>query len=272
MDNSEEYVLQVFRRAQVMLEDALMPEHVAKLLKLGEKFAQASDIENEAACLKYIEGFSMAGVAFEWLLGRARRDSEFNLEQFDADVNLLFEELHQAFSCESQEPIDWDEPWVPETSSALPEPDWNGQRAGAMHAVSASPAAVMEPDSPSFTDLLDPPMMLTVQRLADSAVSFNQKPPAERTTSLAVLKMMAKNVIDMSRPQNKVVVTAAFQNIAGCIESIERRGVGRDSAAEKTIVELGQLLSRALLDGSGGMRYMREITEFINGRKENGSK
>ena len=40
MDNSEEYVLQVFRRAQSMLEGDVKPEHVAYLLKLGQKFAQ----------------------------------------------------------------------------------------------------------------------------------------------------------------------------------------------------------------------------------------
>ncbi|HLP17260.1 MAG TPA: hypothetical protein VK470_13440 [Bacteroidota bacterium] len=271
MDNSEEYVLQVFRGAQVMLEGSLMPEHVVKLLKLGEKFAQTSDIQTEAACLKRIEGFSKAGIAFEWLLARAKYDAEFTLEQFDADVNLLFEELYAGFKSESHEPIEWEKTMIQEVAVALPEPDWNKGNSGHAHSVKA-PGDVHEAGSPSFTDLLDHPMLLTVRRFADSASAFNLKPAAERATSLAVLKMMAKSVIDMARPQNKVVVSGAFQGIATLIESIERKGVAREANTEQTIIELGQILSAALQDMASGMRYISEITKFITEHKEPGSK
>jgi hypothetical protein len=274
MDNSEEYVLQVFRRAQMMLEDVLMPEHVTKLLKLGERLAQTSDLHAEAASLKFTEGFSKAGIAFEWLLGRSKRDIEFTLEQFDTDVHVLFEILLTAFRSESHEPVAWEHAPAPGggTSFGLPEPDWNFGASRTAASAESAPAPEAETEMPSFMDLLDHPMLLTVRRLADSAAAFDQKPVPERATSLAVLKMMAKSVVDMARPQNKVVVTGAFQEIAGLMESIERKGRARESETEKIVTELGQKLSTALVDMAGGIKHMNEIMEFINERKEPGVK
>jgi dTDP-4-amino-4,6-dideoxygalactose transaminase len=76
----------------------------------------------------------------------------------------------------------------------------------------------------------------------------------------------------MARPQNKVVVTGAFQEIAGLMESIERKGRARESETEKIVTELGQKLSTALVDMAGGIKHMNEIMEFINERKEPGVK
>ncbi len=111
-------------------------------------------------------------------------------------------------------------------------------------------------------------MLLTVRRLADSATIFDQKSMAERAMSLAVLKMMAKNVVDMARPQNKVVISGAFAEIASIMESIERKGLVKDPDITKIITQLGSMLSFALHDASSGIRYMQEITEFIHESKE----
>jgi hypothetical protein len=271
MDNSEEYVLQVFRRAQSMLEGDVKPEHVPYLLKLGQKFAQTIDLRTEVVCLNFIQGFSKAGIAFEWLLARSKRDTEFSLEQFDTDVQLLYDALLDAFNADNFDPFNWEEPQQTpsdmETARALPEPNWN-------HAPSVAadtmPVVVQTEiyDTPSFADLLDHPMLLTVRRLADSAVVFDQKTDIERATSLAVLKMMAKNVVDMARPQNKVVVTGTFYEIASIIESIERKGLVKDKGIAAIITQLGSMLSFALRDVSSGIRYMQEITEFIHESKD----
>jgi len=278
MDNSEEYVLQVFRRAQAMLEADINPEHVAYLLKLGQKFALTSDLRTEVVCLNFIQGFSKAGIAFEWLLGRSKRDSEFSLEQFDADVQMLYDALIEAFNAEGFDPFALDEQPSrqadADTAHALPPPDWTAAPAAVPAAAMGVTAAVMPPDlstmaadSPSFTDLLDHPMLLTVRRLADSAAMFDKKGEGERATSLAVLKMMAKNVVDMARPQNKVVVTGTFIEVASLIEAIERRGLVKDPAIAKDVSQLGMMLSYALHDMSSGIRYMQEITEFIHATK-----
>jgi len=278
MDNSEEYVLQVFRRAQAMLEGDINPEHVAYLLKLGQKFALTSDLRTEVVCLNFIQGFSKAGVAFEWLLGRSKRDTEFSLEQFDADVQMLYDALLDAFNADGFDPFALDEksdmPAADSAAHALPPPEWATAQADVPGAATGITSAVMPPDvstmaahTPSFTDLLDHPMLLTVRRLADSAAMFDKKAEGERATTLAVLKMMAKNVVDMARPQNKVIIAGTFIEVASLMEMIERRGLVKDQAIAKDVSQLGTMLSYALHDMSSGIRYMQEITEFIHATK-----
>ncbi len=158
MDNSEEYVLQVFRRAQSMLEGDVKPEHVAYLLKLGQKFAQTTDLRMEVVCLNFIQGFAKAGMAFEWLLARSKRDTEFSLEQFDADVQLLYDAVIDAFNADTFDPFTWDETPRAATEApakhALPEPDWNNMPSAVSDMMPVS-AAGNEFDTPSFVDLLD---------------------------------------------------------------------------------------------------------------------
>ncbi len=271
MDNSEEYVLQVFRRAQSMLEGDVKPEHVAYLLKLGQKFAHTSDLRTEVVCLNFIQGFAKAGIAFEWLLARSKRDTEFSLEQFDADVQLLYDAVIDAFNADTFDPFTWDDAPVPGTEAAtvqaLPEPDWNNIPSAVSDTIPVSVASDVF-DTPPFVDLLDHPMLLTVRRLADSAAVFDKKPMAERAMSLAVLKMMAKNVVDMARPQNKVVISGTFSEIASILEAIERKGLVKDPNITKIITQLGTMLSFALHDASSGIRYMQEISEFIHESKE----
>lgn len=276
MDNSDEYVLQVFRRAQMMLEESLGADEAGRLAMLAEKLERSSDLRAEAEHLKYIEGFSRTGIAFDWLLERSKRDAEFNLDQFDADVHVLHTVLRTglerpARTNRAEEEAQAAPAAAANVSFALPEPDWNSAL------METSPASAPAPDEiaaelPSFIDLLDHPMVLTVRRLADSASLFGRKPEAERATALAVLKMMAKSIVDMARPQNKIVVMSTFQEIAGLMESIERRGSAREEETERIITELGRMISDALAGTEDGIGCMNGIVGFINEHKATGSK
>lgn len=271
MDNAEEYVLQVFRRAQSALERDVNPVHGAYLLKLGEKFAQTTDLKSEIACLNYIRGFAKAGLTFEWLLGRSLRDREFNRDRFDADVRLVYEVLIEAFNGDWYDPFVWNE--TPQDHSALEpaitfsEPNWNSAAAPAAETMMCAAAPPVY-DTPSFIDLLDHPMFIMVRRLTDSAAAFDRISMAERAPSLAVLKMTAKSVVDMARPQNIVVVSETFSEIARLLDSIERKGMVNDAECAAIISGLGTMLSDALHATSSGIRYLQEITEFIHISKE----
>jgi hypothetical protein len=148
VDNAEEYVLQVFCRAQSVLERDVKPAHGAYLVKLGQKFAHTADLKSEIACLNYIRGFAKAGLTFEWLLGRSQRDREFSRERFEADARLVYEVLIDAFNGEWFDPFAWDEP--PQHHSEgepvpmFSEPNWNYAAAPAAETMTRAAAPVAE--------------------------------------------------------------------------------------------------------------------------------
>ena len=303
MNKSEEYLLQAVRRAQLGLQDSLIPFHSEKLSKLIDTLESAQSLSGELIHLRSVNGFMKSALSMEWILLREEKTSKSSTssDTFESDVQLLNEKLFESFLGEPfdapqisqeetpqeemrQEQTTQEEFVLPQTieepvthepistqenvlGSSLSEPDWNTTVQSSLIETESSsystPIETRPEVSPSLKNILDQNMVLGVQRFAESAISLSEKAPIERGISISVLKMISKSSVDMARAHNKIGVAEFFLSVIAFIEYSEKAGIAKDDKTSEVLHDIGDRITIALNDTANGMKHLDNIKKYL---------
>ncbi|MGA7161500.1 MAG: hypothetical protein WBZ48_10890 [Bacteroidota bacterium] len=282
MDNPEQYLLQVLRRTQEGLQDSLLPYHAEKLRHLVERLEQAANLKEELDRLQRVSGFMKVALSMEWVMERVMRSEEdFSPDQFDADATLLSDKLFEAFLSEpfdapsehSVSPGSSDA-----TSNDLPaefvvSPSGPTEPALAPVAVAADstelsnqdqPEVIIGPEeTPGLSDLLDQNLLLGFQRFTEIVLKIGDKDPADRKSVFDMLAMFAKSTTDVARAQRKKEVLEFFQSVIKFIQYVGSSGLDQDSRVVEVLHDVGERLSKALVEQSNGAAMLLSIQQML---------
>lgn len=303
MQPNEEYLLRVLRRTTEGLQDSLIPSHGVKLTKLVDRFERTGSVSSEINSLVQVQGFAKCALAMRWLLDRVQFTGEdFIPEQFESDALFLNEKLFEAFLNQpfdmpdfghtvqadvSQRPvqeiqISADEfiPVHSGSSYSMPDP-FAGQPAD--ETVSSSPfnvdtyesallstpsAPSARDESPSLGDAMDPELYDVTQRLAQSIIELGDKMPGERAIATAVIRVTARSGAESASAAANVFVTEFYQALLKLIAYADEQGKIKSDVFAAAMRDIGDRLSHALRQNSGGVTLLKNITTFISNPKE----
>ncbi len=290
MDNPEQYLLQVLRRTQTGLKDSLLPYHGTKLERLVGRLEQAANLKEELDRLRGVSGFTKTALSMEWVMERVTRSGEdFSPDQFDADATLLSDKLFEAFLSEpfdapAEPPVRPAESDVtlsdsPADSSVSPtgeEQQVPPPAVAAEASVELSPQIQTTPEPetqiptpppveepPALTDLLDQNLLLGFQRFTEIVSKLGEKPPSERKSVFAVLAMIAKSSTDLARAQGEKEILEFFQSVIKFIQYVDSSGSAQDSRAAEVLRDVGERLSKALVERSDGTALLQSINQIL---------
>ena len=282
MDNPEQYVLQVLRRTQAGLQDSLLPYHASKLRHLVERLEQAANLKEELDRLQHVSGFMKVALSMEWVMERVMRSQEdFSPDQFDADATLLSDKLFEAFLSEpfdapSEPPVS---PGASDaTSTAAPpaesvvSPSEGTEPALTPGAVAVDstelsqdqPEVITRPEeTPGLSNLLDQNLLLGVQRFTEIVLKIGGKEASERKNVFEMLAMFAKSSTEVARAQGKKEVLEFFQSVIKFIQYIDSSGLDQDSRVVEVMHDVGERLSKALVEPSNGAAALVGIQQIL---------
>jgi len=231
----------------------------------------------------------------------------FSPEQFESDILLLNEKLFEAFLNQPFDMPDFsrtfEAPIRPihdihvsddefagssyshneqSQSSLLPdsenenkqqisEPRWD--TAGPMlesfeSALTASPSETVQNDSsPSLSDVMNAELLEATQRVAQSALEFPDKLPNERPIAMSVLRVTARSAGESAKNANNVIIQDFFNALIRLISLADELGKIRSDSFAETIHDIGDRLSLAIKQSSGGITVLQNITKYINDPK-----
>ncbi len=306
MESNEEYLLRALRRTSNGLTDSLIPAHGAKLTKLLHRFESTGALRREINALLNVQGFGKCGLAMEWLLERTKRSNDyFAPEQFESDILLLNEKLFEAFL---NQPFDmpdfsrtFEAPARPiqqniqisddeflgtnyhsaNTSSqqsassvsepapigeSMTEPDWGGTFSPSVT------AAVSEGSphntSPSLSETMTQDLFESSERIAQTAIEFNDKQSNERPIAMAVLRVTIRASLDVAKALNNVIAQDFFEAMLRLIALSDEHGKIRSDGFADVIHDIGDRFLNALHSPSDGITLLKNITTFISDPKE----
>ncbi|MGA9407704.1 MAG: hypothetical protein WBW71_11280 [Bacteroidota bacterium] len=288
MDNPEQYLLQVLRRTQTGLQDSLLPYHATKLRHLVERLEQAANLKEELDRLQHVRGFIKVAFSMEWVMERVTQSEEdFSPDQFDADATLLSDKLFEAFL---SEPFDApSEPSVPpgpsDATSIDPPAEFVASPSGEPEPVlppvavdstelssQAQPEVITGPDAqalptpeetPGLSDLLDQNLLLGFQRFTEIVSRIGDKDPSERKSVFDMLAMFAKSSTEVARAQGKKEVFEFFQSVIKFIQYVDSSGLDQDSRVADVMHDVGERLSKALVEPSNGAAMLLGIQQIL---------
>ena len=293
MDNPEQYLLQVLHRTQAGLQDSLIPFHGSKMRRLTDRLEQAASLKDELQSLQRVSGFTKAALFMEWMMERVARSGEdFSPEQFEIDATLLSDKLFEAFL---SEPFDAPvEPSVPPgiSAAALSEPsvesvipqtveeEQHTELSVASAAETAElpmpeaqpesipelepePPATPPEETPALTELLDQNLLLGFQRFTETVSKLGEKSPSERKSVFAVLAMLAKSSTEVARAQGKKEILEFFQSVIKFIQYVDSSGFAEDSRVAEIMRDVGEHLSKALIERSNGAALLQSINQLL---------
>ncbi len=291
MDDPEQYLLQVLHRTQAGLQDSLIPFHGSKMTRLTERLEQAQNLREELHSLRRVNGFTKAALSMEWLMERVARSGEdFSPDQFDVDATLLSDRLFEAFLSEPFDaPAEAPAPAGPPVAAAteasaiddLPEPAPAALPAEPTPALAdeipeipapqIEPEAVPEPEPlpppvvepPALTELLDQNLLLGFQRFTEIVSKLGEKSPSERKSVFAVLAMIAKSSMEVARAQGKKEILEFFQSVIKFIKYVDSSGSAQDSRVAEVMRDVGERLSKALVERSNGAALLQSINQIL---------
>jgi hypothetical protein len=294
MDNPEQYVIQVLHRTQAGLQDSLIPFHGGKMKRLTERLEQAANLRDEIRSLQCVSGFTKAALSMEWVMERVTRSGEdFSPDQFDLDATLLSDKLFEAFLSEPfdvpAEPLNpagpsnaaFSEPFV-ETTAPLSVQEQLPAEVPVEYATEVSevstpqveaevvpepepPAPEPEPvkEPPALSELLDQNLLLGFQRFTEIVSKLGEKSPSERKSVFAVLAMIAKSSTEMARAQGKKEILEFFQSVIKFIQYVDASGSAQDSRVAEIMRDVGERLSKALVERSNGAALLQSINQIL---------
>ena len=291
MDNPDQYVIQVLHRTQAGLQDSLIPFHGGKMKRLTDRLEQAANLKEEIRALQRVSGFAKAALSMEWVMERVTRSGEdFSPDQFDLDATLLSDKLFEAFL---SEPFDVPveplapagpstavlsdpsvEPTAPMSVQEQPPAEWSADSAADASEVSApeiqaelvpEPTPVPEPvkEPPALSELLDQNLLLGFQRFTEIVSKLGEKSPSERKSVFAVLAMIAKSSTEMARAQGKKEILEFFQSVIKFIQYVDSSGSAQDSRVAEIMRDVGERLSKALVERSNGAALLQSINQIL---------
>ena len=261
------------------------------MTRLTERLEQAQNLREELHSLRRVNGFTKAALSMEWLMERVARSGEdFSPDQFDVDATLLSDRLFEAFLSEPFDaPAEAPAPAGPPVAAAteasaiddLPEPAPAALPAEPTPALAdeipeipapqIEPEAVPEPEPlpppvvepPALTELLDQNLLLGFQRFTEIVSKLGEKSPSERKSVFAVLAMIAKSSMEVARAQGKKEILEFFQSVIKFIKYVDSSGSAQDSRVAEVMRDVGERLSKALVERSNGAALLQSINQIL---------
>ncbi len=291
MDNPEQYLLQVLHRTQAGLQDSLIPFHGSKMRRLTDRLEQAASLRDELQTLQRVSGFTKAALFMEWMMERVARSAEdFSPDQFEIDATLLSDKLFEAFLSEPFDaPVESSVPpgvsaaalSEPSVESLVPQTAEEEQHAelsvpsaaetAELPMPEAQPEFIPEPEppapppeeTPALTELLDQNLLLGFQRFTETVSKLGEKSPSERKSVFAVLAMLAKSSTEVARAQGKKEILEFFQSVIKFIQYVDSSGSDEDSRVAEIMRDVGERLSKALVERSNGAASLQSINQLL---------
>jgi hypothetical protein len=284
MDNPEQYLMQVLRRAQLGLQESLLPHHAETCDRLFIKLEEVPSVSREIENLKRVRGFSKAGLVMEWIVVRAGRpEEEFSSDQFEADISLMNETLFEAFLNEPFEPQQEmsDGPVDPQQTQAVEEEPVTDDAGVAEASVEpeatitevletqpestaiSSQAAAAQEDPRGLAEIFDQNFMLAFQRFTAMILTLPDKAPEERESSLPMITMIAKGSVDVARGLNRKEIGDFFQSVIKFLSFVNGKGLAKDEQVAVVLRDIGDQLLSGLQQKSGGAALLYSAMEKL---------
>jgi hypothetical protein len=304
MQKNEEYLLRVLRRTSEGLQDSLIPSHGVKLTRLVDRFERTASVANETHDLVRVQGFAKCALAMRWLLERVQHTQEdFVPEQFESDVLFLNEKLFEAFLNQpfdmpdfgqavqkniAQRPVQeiqisadefipvqsgssssMSDPFAeqPAEESVVSSPFHVGTYESALLSTLSSSSSTGD-ESPSLADAMDTELYELTQRLSQSIIELGEKMPSERAIATAVIRVTARSGAESATAAANVFVSEFYQALLKLIAYADEKGKIKSDVFAAVMRDIGDRLSHALRQSSGGITMLKNITAFVSNPKE----
>ena len=118
-------------------------------------------------------------------------------------------------------------------------------------------------EPPALTELLDQNLLLGFQRFTEIVSKLGEKSPSERKSVFAVLAMIAKSSTEMARAQGKKEILEFFQSVIKFIQYVDSSGSAQDSRVAEIMRNVGDQLSKALVERSNGAALLQSINQIL---------
>lgn len=122
--------------------------------------------------------------------------------------------------------------------------------------------------TPSLADAMDADLYEMVDRISKSIIEFSEKASGERTIAMAVLRVAARSAADAARAASNVLVHDFFTAFLKVISYADEQGKIRSDALAETMRDIGDRLSIALTQPSGGVTLLQNLIKYISEPKE----
>jgi len=286
----------VLHRTHAGLQDSLIPFHGSKMRRLTDRLEQAASLKDELQSLQRVSGFTKAALFMEWMMERVARSGEdFSPDQFEIDATLLSDKLFEAFLSEPFDaPVESSVPpgvsaaalSEPSVESVVPqnvEEEQHTELSVASAAETAElpmqeaqpefipepepahePPALPPEETPALTELLDQNLLLGFQRFTETVSKLGEKSPSERKSVFAVLAMLAKSSTEVARAQGKKEILEFFQSVIKFIQYVDSTGSAEDSRVAEIMRDVGEHLSKALVERSNGAALLQSINQLLH--------
>ncbi len=160
---------------------------------------------------------------------------------------------------------------IEEKSRSIAEPSWEISPSIETYEsalTSASSNSTQSDSSPSLQEAMDADLLEATERVLQTAIDFSDKLPNERAIAIAVLRVTARAASETAKASSNITVQDFYEAFIRLIGYADEQGKIRSDAFADIIRDVGDRLSAAMKQQTGGVTMLKNITKYINDPKE----
>ncbi len=128
---------------------------------------------------------------------------------------------------------------------------------------SSSGETLQRDSSPSLKDSMEADLFEATERVLQTAIEFSDKLPNERAIAIAVLRVSARAATETAKASSNLMVQDFYDAFIRLIGYADEQGKIRSDAFADIIRDVGDRLSAAMKQQSGGVTLLKNITAYI---------